>query len=58
MKIHIWQQFASNHSNSFTVVRTFPAVEAAQTTAATLQQLFDDIQAQWKDKMAGRSNGL
>ncbi|MCI0714282.1 MAG: hypothetical protein L0154_29275 [Chloroflexi bacterium] len=43
MKIKIWRQFASNHSNSFTVVGTFPTVEKAEEAAAILQQLMEDI---------------
>ncbi|GIK66769.1 MAG: hypothetical protein BroJett018_45630 [Chloroflexota bacterium] len=45
MRISIWQQFASNHSNSFTVVGEFERVEGAQNAAdklrASLQPIFD-----------------
>ncbi|MBZ0318507.1 MAG: hypothetical protein K8L91_18990 [Anaerolineae bacterium] len=45
MRISIWQQFASNHSNSFTVVGEFESVEDAQNAAdklrASLQPILD-----------------
>ncbi len=47
MRISIWQQFASNHSNSFTVVGEFETVEAAQNAAEQLRQSLKPI-IEWR----------
>ncbi|MBI5930486.1 MAG: hypothetical protein HY862_14355 [Chloroflexi bacterium] len=47
MRISIWQQFASNHSNSFTVVGEFESVEAAQNAAEQLRQSLKPI-IEWR----------
>ena len=43
MKISIWRQFSSNHSNSFTVVGKFASEEDALRASNKLKQLLDDI---------------
>jgi hypothetical protein len=43
MRVSIWQQFSSNHSNSFTVVGTFASEEDAAQAAATLYEIFGYI---------------
>lgn len=47
MRISIWQQFASNHSNSFTVVGEFESIEAAQNAAEQLRQSLKPI-IEWR----------
>ena len=49
MKISIWQQFASNHSNDFTVVGTFQTVSDAEQAATTLRKIFELILEQRKN---------
>jgi hypothetical protein len=39
----MWQQFASNHSNSFTVVGAFSSAEDAQRAGQTMQQMLKTI---------------
>jgi hypothetical protein len=46
MEINVWQQFSSNHSNSFTVVGQFPSEADADKAAATLRELFENIYLQ------------
>jgi hypothetical protein len=43
MKISLWTQFASNHSNSFTVVGSFPSEQSAVQAAAELREIFGHI---------------
>ncbi len=46
MRISIWHQFASNHSNEFSIVGTFETVEAAQKAYAELREMLREI-AEW-----------
>jgi hypothetical protein len=41
MKLTLWQQFASNHSNSFTLVGVFPTPEDAQAAAERLRKFLN-----------------
>jgi hypothetical protein len=43
MKVTLWQQFSSNHSNGFSVVGVFETVEDAQKAKARIQKLIDDV---------------
>ena len=43
MKISIWRQFSSNHSDSFTVVGKFASEEDALKATNKLKQLLEDI---------------
>jgi hypothetical protein len=45
MHISIWQQFASNHSNGFTIVGTFQEPEVAQKAADELRRILVEIAA-------------
>lgn len=49
MKLTMWQQFSSNHSSSFTIVGTFESPERAQSAAAQLNTLFQEI-FRWYDE--------
>jgi hypothetical protein len=49
MRISIWQQWASNHSASFTVVGEFKSAEAANKAAETLRDILVTI-AEWYDR--------
>ena len=46
MKLSIWQQFSSNHSNTFTVVGEFPTKTEALSAANKLRQLLEAIYLQ------------
>ena len=46
MRVSIWRQFSSNHSNSFTVIGTFKTPEIAYTVADRLRTILVEI-AQW-----------
>lgn len=47
MKLSIWQQFSSNHSNDFTVVGKFISAEEAQKAAAELHHALLEV-ANWE----------
>lgn len=43
MKLSIWQQFASNHSNGFTVLGTFANEAQAASAVEKLRHILRDI---------------
>src|SRR5690349_13647690 len=43
MRIHIWQQFTSNHSANYTIVGLFDSIEKARETSDYLRELLVDI---------------
>src|SRR5215475_13956899 len=43
MRISIWQQFASNHSNSFIVVGRFQTVEQAQQAYQSIRSVLQHL---------------
>jgi hypothetical protein len=45
MKLTLWQQFASNHSNSFTLVGVFPTPEDARLAADMLREFLSQYMA-------------
>jgi hypothetical protein len=45
MKVTVWQQFSSNHSNGFTLVGLFPDEDQAKAAYTRLQKLLKDIDA-------------
>jgi len=47
MKLFIWQQFASNHSGSYTVVGKFETPEAAQQATETLLEHLTQLKAEY-----------
>lgn len=49
MKVSIWQQFSSNHSNGFTVVGEFETKEAAEKAALRFKKMLEDIYLQGID---------
>ena len=49
MKVSIWQQFSSNHSNSFTVVGKFESEEVAKKAADEFQVIIKSV-ADYRDK--------
>jgi hypothetical protein len=48
MKVTLWQQFSSNHSANFEIVAEFVSVEVAQTAAAEVQKIMDEISREWR----------
>lgn len=48
MRIAIWQQFSSNHSNNFTVVGTFASPDRAAEVAAEIRHILRTVAAYWK----------
>lgn len=48
MKIRLWQQFSSNHSNGFTLIGIFPSVEKANKAYQRLDKLLKAID-KWRD---------
>jgi ribosomal protein S18 acetylase RimI-like enzyme len=44
LKLHLWQQFSSNHSSCFLVVGTFATPGEAEAAAEELRRLFKDIE--------------
>lgn len=53
MKISIWQQFSSNHSNNFTVVGEFATEEDAAHAAIKLREIFRQILQSDKNRIVG-----
>ena len=45
----LWQQFSSNHSNSFTLVGIFPSVTKAEKAFKVIEKLLNDID-KWREK--------
>ncbi len=52
MKLSIWQQFSSNHSNSFTVIGSFVSRKDATEAAQTLREIFEHITEQNTDYLS------
>jgi hypothetical protein len=48
MKVTLWQQFSSNHSNSFNVVGVFESIKDASNAQVRLKKLIGDI-TKWRD---------
>jgi hypothetical protein len=49
MKLSIWQQFSSNHSNSFTLVGVFPSAAKAEKAFKRIDTLLKAIDT-WREK--------
>jgi hypothetical protein len=49
MKLTVWQQFSSNHSNSFTVVGIFPDEQQAKKTYTRIRTLIKEIDAWYEE---------
>jgi hypothetical protein len=49
MKLTVWQQFSSNHSNGFTLVGVFPSAAKAQKAYTRIDKLLKAIDL-WREK--------
>jgi hypothetical protein len=49
MKLMVWQQFSSNHSNGFTLVGIFPSVVKAEKAFKRIEKLLNEID-KWREE--------